>query len=225
MWIEPARRHEESVERRRPDSYSPGVLRLRDHCTQNPHGTKAMDRWAIPAGQLETSFARAAALQREIERKERLLGRRIQVLAKALADLMQPAEMHHRRGVGLHAFPVEGVLCLAAAYLEEERDGFRYRYAVLCGGEPAKAALQTADLDPGDSDDPGSRRIALAHYADYVTFVERLPAYLGDVTRDLEARIREADNTEATARQVRGQISARARAARSRREPDASGPA
>lgn len=37
-----------------------------------------MDRWSIPAGQLEASFARAAVLQREIERKERLLGRRIQ---------------------------------------------------------------------------------------------------------------------------------------------------
>jgi hypothetical protein len=37
-----------------------------------------MDRWSIPAGELEASFARAAVLQREIERKERLLGRRIQ---------------------------------------------------------------------------------------------------------------------------------------------------
>ena len=134
-----------------------------------------MDRWSISVGQIEASFARAVVLQREIERKERLLGRRIQVLAKGLADLMQPGEMHYRRGVGLHAFPVDHALCLAAAYLEEERDGFRYRYAVLCGGELAERALNTADLNPGDSDEPGSRRIALASYDDYVAFVDRLP--------------------------------------------------
>jgi hypothetical protein len=175
-----------------------------------------MDRWSIPAGQLEASFARAAVLQREIERKERLLGRRVQILAKGLADLMQPGEMHHRRGIGLHAFPVDGVLCLAAAYLEEERDGYRYRYAVLCGGEAAKRALKAADLDPGDSDEPGSRRIALATYDDYVAFVDRLPKYLDDVVRDLEARIRQAESTEATAREEGRKISARGRAARSR---------
>jgi hypothetical protein len=56
--------------------------------------------------------------------------------------------MHHRRGIGVHAFPVDGVLCLAASYLEEARDEYRYRYGVLCGGEPAKRALNTADLDP-----------------------------------------------------------------------------
>jgi hypothetical protein len=174
-----------------------------------------MGTWSIPAGQLEASFARAAVLQREIERKERLLGRRVQVLAKGLADLMQPGEMHHRRGIGLHAFPADGVLCLAAAYLEEERDGYRYRYAVLCGGEAAKRALATASLDPGDSDEPGSRRIAMATYDDYVAFVDRLPKYLDDVTRDLEAQIRQAESTEATTRQVGRKLSARARSARS----------
>jgi hypothetical protein len=174
-----------------------------------------MDRWSITPGQLEASFARAAVLQREIERKERLLGRRVQVLAKSLADLMQPGEMHHRRGIGLHAFPVDDVLCLAAAYLEEERDGYRYRYAVLCGGEAAKRALKTADLDPGDSDEPGSRRIALATYDDYVAFVDRLPKYLDDVTRDLEARIREAEDIDTAGRQVGRELSARARRARS----------
>jgi len=107
-----------------------------------------MDRWSISAAQLEASFARAVVLQREIERKERLLGRRIQVVARGLADLMQPGEMHHRRGIGLHAFPVDGALCLAAGYLEEERGDYRYRYAVLCGGEAAKRALNTADLNP-----------------------------------------------------------------------------
>lgn len=170
-----------------------------------------MDRWSISPGQLEASFARAAVLQREIERKERLLGRRIQVLAKGLAGLMRPGEMHFRRGIGIHAFPTDGVMCLAAAYLDEERDGYRYRYAVLCGGETAKRALNTADLDPGDSDEPGSRRIALADYDDYVAFVDRLPKYLDDVTRGLDARIREADNTEARARQVGRQMTTRAR--------------
>lgn len=183
-----------------------------------------MDKWSIPAGQLEASFARAVVLQREIERRERLLGRRVQTLAKGLADLMQPGEMHHRRGVGLHAFPVDGVLCLAAAYLEEDGDGYQYRYAVLCGGEAAKRALKTADLDPGDSDEPGSRRVALATYADYVAFVERLPANLADVTRDLEARIRDADSTEETARQVGRELSARARRTRAGAARESAGP-
>lgn len=150
----------------------------------------------------------------------RLLGRRIQVLAKGLADLMQPGEMHHRRGVELHAFPVDGMTCLAAGYLDEERDGYRYRYAVLCGGEAAKRALNTAHLDPGDSDEPGSRRIALADYDDYVAFVDRLAKYLEDVTRGLETRIRVAESTEATARKVGRQLSARARGA----QPRTSGP-
>ena len=148
----------------------------------------------------------------------------MQTLAKGLADLMRPGDMHHRRGIGLHAFAVEDVLCLAAAYLEEERDGYRYRYAVLCGGEAAKRALNTADLDPEDSDEPGSRRIALAGYDDYVAFVDRLPKYLEDVTRGLEARIREAESTEATARKVGREISTRARAARSRGVSRAAGP-
>lgn len=173
-----------------------------------------MDRWSIAPGQLEASFARAAALQREIERKERLLGRRIQVLAKGLAALMRPGEMHHRRGVGIHAFPVDGVLCLAAGYLEEERDSYRYRYAVLYGGEAARRALNTADLDPGDSDAPGSRRIAIASYDDYIAFVDRLPKYLDDVTRELEARLKLADTTQEAARELGRKVGSRARAIR-----------
>jgi hypothetical protein len=169
-----------------------------------------MDRWSISPGQLEASFARAAVLQREIERKQGLLGRRIQVLARGLAALMRPGEMHHRRGIGIHAFALDGVMYLAAAYLEEEGDGYRYRYAVLCGGDAAKRALNAAELDPGDSDEPGSRRIGLADYDDYVAFVDRLPKYLDDVNRDLEARVRCADSTAATAQQM-GRKLARAR--------------
>lgn len=184
-----------------------------------------MDRWSISPGQLEASFSRAAVLQREIERKERLLGRRVQTLARGLADLMVPGKSLYRRSIGVHAFPVDGVRCLAAAFLEEEGDGYRYRYAVLCGGEAAKRALKTADLDPGDSDEPGSRRVALATYDDYVAFVDRLPTYLADVSRELEARIREADTTEAAARKVGRQLSARARGSRSRRDGEASGSA
>ena len=176
-----------------------------------------MDRWSIPAGELEAAFTRAAVLHREIERKERALGRKVQTLAKGLADLMQPGEMHYRRSIGVHAFPVAGVNCLAAAYLDEERDGFEYHYAVLCGGEAAKWALKTADLDPGDSDEPGSRRVALADYDDYVAFVERLPAYLGDVTRDLEACLRQAENTET--RRARSGASCRLVLAALAREP------
>lgn len=179
-----------------------------------PAQGQGMDRWAISAAQLETSFARAAVLQREIDRKERLFGRRIQVLAKGLANLMQPREAHHRRGIGLHAFPVDGVLCLAAAHLEEERDGHRYRYAVLCGGEPAKRALNTAELDPGDSDEPGSRRIGLATYDDYFAFVDRLPKFLEDVIRDLETRVRAAESTASTAQRIGRELADRTRAGR-----------
>lgn len=174
-----------------------------------------MDRWSIPAGELEAAFARAAVLQREVERKQRLLVRRVQVLAKGVADLMQPGEMHYRRGIGVHAFPVDGVNCLAATYLEEARDSFTYRYAVLCGGEPAKRALNTATLNPGDSDEPGSRRIALATYPEYLDFVDRLQAYLKDVTRELETRTREAEDAAGSGRQGRRQVSAQARRSRS----------
>ena len=82
---------------------------------------------------------------------------------------MEPGSHLHRIGVGLHAFDADGAVCLAAAYLEPEGDNFRYRYAVLCGGEAAKRALRTAVLDPSDCDEPGSgRRIALATYDDFV---------------------------------------------------------
>lgn len=51
-----------------------------------------MDKRSTPAGQLEASFARVAVLQREIERKQRLLGRRIQVVApRARADICRPS--------------------------------------------------------------------------------------------------------------------------------------
>jgi hypothetical protein len=153
-----------------------------------------MDKWSISPGQLEASFARAAVLQREIERKERLLGRRIQVLANGLAGLMRPREMHYRRGIGIHAF------------------------AVLCGGEAAKRALNTADLDPGDSDEPASRRISLADYGDYLAFVDRLPKYLDDVARGLEARLRGVESTSTAAQQLGRQL-ARTHTSRSRKQP------
>ncbi len=155
-------------------------------------------------------------LQREIERKERLLGRRVQILAKGVADLMQAGEMHYRRNVGVHAFPVDGVNCLAATYLEEGRDSYTYRYAVLCGGEAAKRALNTAALNPGDSDEPGSRRITMASYAEYADFVDRLPAYIKDVTGDLEKRIDEADRADTAARKAGRELAARDRRTRAR---------
>ena len=101
-------------------------------------------------GQLEQSFARASQLQAELGRKERAIGRKVQVLALGLAGLMEPGAHPYRTGVVLHAFDVDGVVCLAAAYHEPDGDGYRYRCAVLCGGETAKRALRTAVLDPGD---------------------------------------------------------------------------
>jgi len=83
----------------------------------------------------------------------------------------------------------------------------RYRYAILCGGEAAKRDLKTAQLDPGDSDEPGPhRRIALATYEDYEEFIERLPRYLNDVIRDLEARVERTKMIEITNQRVGAEI-------------------
>ena len=123
---------------------------------------------------------------------------RVPFIAQALADLMVAGEHHYRRGVGLHAFDVEGAIRLAAAYLDEEGSDFRYRYAVLCGGEPAKRVLRTAALDPGDSDEPGtSRRIEMAGIDECEDFLYRLPLYLGDVTKSWETRSAELDQARA----------------------------
>ena len=165
-------------------------------------------------GQLEQSFARANQLQAELGRKERAIGRKVQVLAQGLAGLMQPGAHLYRSGVGLHAFDVDGGVCLAAAYLEAEGDGYRYRYAVLCGGEAAKRALRLAGLDPGDSDEPGpGRRIALATYADYDDFVYRLPKFIADVTRRLEERIQHTEGAEIQIRTARRRLAAAKRSA------------
>lgn len=46
---------------------------------------------------------------------------------------MEPGEFFHRIGVGVHAFDVDGTTCLAASYLEEDDDGYRYRLVVKVG--------------------------------------------------------------------------------------------
>jgi hypothetical protein len=61
-------------------------------------------KWSIPRGQLEENFARAARLQAELLNTERAIGRRVQRLAKGLADLMGPGAHLYRRSIGLHAF-------------------------------------------------------------------------------------------------------------------------
>lgn len=168
--------------------------------------------WSIPPGQLEESFTRAARLQAEVLVKERAIGRRVQRLAEALAGLMGPGAHLHRRGVGLHAFEAHGRVCLAAAYLEDEDGGYRYRYVVLSGGEAAVKALRTADLDPGDSDEPGpGRRVALATYSNFDDFVYRLPTYLADVTRRLEERLQQVDATGAEVTKGRTRVAALAK--------------
>ena len=171
-----------------------------------------MTKWSITPSQLEQSFTRAKQLRAELERRERAIARKAQDLAKGLADQMEPGALLHRRGVSLHAFDVAGTVCLAAAYLEPESDDYRYRYAVLCGGEAAKRALRTAILDPGDSDEPGSgRRIRLATFDDYDDFIERLPAYIGDVVRSLEGRIHQSEVAEERLRHARRRLSSHAR--------------
>ena len=156
---------------------------------------------------LQESFDRAAKLHGELRKKESRIKRQAQQLAWGLAALMDPGDHHHRVHVGIHAFVVDGQTCLASAYLEEVGDKYHYRYAVLCGGESAKKALKTAQLDPGDSDEPGpQRRIALASYEDYEEFIERLPRYLNDIIRDLEARIEHTKALEATGQRVEAEI-------------------
>lgn len=98
-------------------------------------------------------------------------------------------------------FPADGGMRLAAAYLDER-----------AASGPSTPWTST----PGDSDEPGSRRIALATYDDYVAYVDRLPTYLDDGTGDLEARIREVEGAESKAREVGRQLSAQARHARAR---------
>lgn len=139
-------------------------------------------------GDLERAFAQAYEIKAQIERKERSIRRRTQVLAYGLAALLGPGGHTHRWRVGIHAFDVDGTTCLAAAYLEKRGDDYEYRYAVLCGGEAAVRILRTADLDPGDSDEPGHRRVGLASYQDCDDFLYRLPMYLKDAVRSLEAR-------------------------------------
>jgi hypothetical protein len=164
--------------------------------------------------EIERAFGRARQMQADLERRERTVGRKIQTLARALAALMEPGQHFHRIGVGLHAFQVAGTTCLAAAYLEEVGDDYRYRYAVLCGGDAARRALRSAPLHPGDSDEPGvRRRIAMATYADYEDFLYRLPKYLGDVERDQQARLSGLDQSDERIRDGRRRLSALRRGA------------
>lgn len=162
--------------------------------------------------QIERAIARARQMQVDLARKERAVGRKIQTTARALVALMKPGEHFHRMGVGLHAFDVGGTTCLAAAYLERVGDDYRYRYAVLCGGEAARRALRSAALDPEDSDEPGpGRRVALATYDDYDDFLYRLPKYLDDVDRGHQARLAQVDQAEDRIRKGRRRLSAAGR--------------
>ena len=80
--------------------------------------------------------------------------------------------------------------------------------AILCGGEAARRALRTASLHPGDSDEAGNcRHIVLATYQDYDAFLQRLPAYLTDITRSLEGQLAHADATQANIKHERRRLS------------------
>ena len=162
---------------------------------------------SLTPGELEQSYARAATLRSEVERKQRAFGRKVNALAKGVAGLMEPGSWHFRRSIGIHAFTVAELTCLAASYLEDEGDGYRYRYAVLCGGEAARHALRTADLDPSDSDAPGpERRVFLATFSEHQDFVERLPAYLADIARVWAQRERQIEALEAGLQESRASV-------------------
>ena len=156
----------------------------------------------VEPGDIERRFVRAAKLREEVERKERAIAQQVQGLAQALAELMRPGEHHHRRGVGIHAFDVGGSTRLTAAYLEERGDEFKYRFAVLCGGEIARRALRTAALDQTDADEPGpERHVVMATSGDCEDFLYRLPFYLNDVSRGWEERSGQLDEAKS---QVKG---------------------
>lgn len=149
------------------------------------------------ADQIAKTLAEAYRLRDEIARKERAIRRRTQTVAKALATLMGPGGHSYRVGIGVHAFEADGSLCLCAAYLEDVGKESRYRYAVLCGGEVAVRALRMAQLDPGDSDEPGPRRrIALATYVECEDFLDRLATLIADATRRLEERLARTQSAE-----------------------------
>lgn len=106
----------------------------------------------------------------------------------------------------------------------EVGDDYRYRYAVLSGGEAVRRALRSAALDPGDSDDPGpNRRVALATYADYDDFLYRLPTYLSDVERGYQARLARVDRSDERVRDGRRGLSTFRRRHRARPPRDGSG--
>lgn len=156
---------------------------------------------------LQEHFDRAAKLRGELHKKENRIKRQAQQLAWGLAALMEPGQSHHRVGVSIHAFEAEGQTCLASGYLDQRGEDFQYRYAVLCGGEPARRALKTAHLDPGDSDEPGpNRRVGLSTYDECEDFVERLPRYLKDVIRDLETELDHAKAIELGGQEVDREI-------------------
>jgi hypothetical protein len=170
---------------------------------------------SVTPAEIGEAFARMGRLQEELARRERAIGRKAQLLARGLARFMEPGRSRYRTGMGLHAFPVGDEVCLASSYLDQVGDDFRYRYAVLCGGEAARQELRAAVLDPGDSDEPGpGRRVAVASYDDYEAFVERLPIFITDVTRDLEARVQKLEGLEVQAQAAGKQIASLARSHR-----------
>ena len=100
-----------------------------------------MTKWAVTLATSNRALPGRPSFGPRLNVGKSAIGRKAQEIAKGLADLMVAGAHLHRRNVGLHAFDVDGLVCLAAAYLEPDDDDFRYRYAVLCGGEGAKRAL------------------------------------------------------------------------------------
>jgi hypothetical protein len=177
-----------------------------------------MTRSSMTPADLANVFAELGTLQAEVERRERAIGRKAQRLASGLAKQMKASRYPHlsQCSVELHTFDVDGEVCLISAYLYEEEGEYGresgYRYAVLCGGEAAKRALETAELDPIDWDEPTlDRRVALATYADHMDFVERLPSYIGVIKRNFEARMKKAASGERVIQDARPQMSALSR--------------
>lgn len=176
----------------------------------------------LTPSQLSRQLAEIHRLQTDVEARQRSIVVRARRLAAELASLMDDGEFHHRIGVGLHAFDVDGKRCLAASTLEEDNSipaeplnlppwhtRHVHEFAILVGGDAARRYLRSAPIPAALSSDPdGARRVRLATHGDFDAFLYRLARYIGDVARTFEDAWTEAGEAESRLRDGRIRLEA-----------------
>jgi hypothetical protein len=173
--------------------------------------------------QIAQALHQAVRLRAEVARREKLIGRKVQRVARKLAELMGDGASFDRLNVEVAAFEVEGKMCLAAGYLDDVGTKYRYRYGVLYGGEPALRALRKARSALADEDEyllPP--RFYVAGYPEYEDFIHRLPKYVGDLVRRYEDALKAADQSDATVQHATRLLARIARASKVPAKPAAS---